>query len=72
MNIGILLQRHARYRPHYTAVVWQDQRFTFRKFSRRVNRLMNDSDVVALTTDACRCLKAWSCTAARSLLTALF
>ena len=39
MNIGSLLTRHAGYRPHHTAVVFKDQRFSFREFNARVNRL---------------------------------
>ncbi len=41
MNIGALLPAHARYRPNHLAVVYQDQRLTFREFDRRVNRLAN-------------------------------
>jgi len=41
VNIGSLLARHARYRPHHTAVVCEDQRVTFREYDRRVNRLAN-------------------------------
>ncbi len=41
MNIGKLLPTHTRFRPHHLAVVFQDQRLTFRKFNRRVNRLAN-------------------------------
>lgn len=39
MNIGSLLSRHALYRPHHTAVVFRDQRFSFHEFNARVNRL---------------------------------
>jgi len=39
MNIGALLPRHARYRPDHLAVVFEDQRLTFRQFNARVNRL---------------------------------
>src|SRR5262245_52450120 len=39
MNIGTLLTRHARYRPNHVAVVWGDQRLTFRGLNQRVNRL---------------------------------
>jgi len=41
MNVGSLLPRHAQYRPHHTAVVFEDQRPTFREFNDRVNRLAN-------------------------------
>lgn len=41
MNIGSLLPRHARYRPHHTAIVFNEQRLSFSEFNRRVNRLAN-------------------------------
>ena len=41
MNIGTLLPRHARYRPDHTAVIFEDQRFTYREFNARVNRAAN-------------------------------
>src|SRR3990172_8093268 len=41
MNIGTLLPRHARYRPDHPAVVFEDQRLTFRRFNARANRLAN-------------------------------
>lgn len=41
MNIGTLTARHARYRPNHTAVIYEDQRFTWLEFDRRVNRLAN-------------------------------
>jgi long-chain acyl-CoA synthetase len=41
MNIGSLLPRHARYRPDHTAIVFKDNRLTFRQFNQRVNRLAN-------------------------------
>lgn len=41
MNIGSLLPRHARYRPDHTAIVFNERRFTFTEFNRRVNRLAN-------------------------------
>ena len=41
MNIGSLLPRHARYRSDHTAIVFNDTRFTFQEFNRRVNRLAN-------------------------------
>jgi long-chain acyl-CoA synthetase len=48
MNIGTLLPRHARYRPDHTAIVWGDQRLSFRAFNRRVNRLANALTVLGL------------------------
>jgi long-chain acyl-CoA synthetase len=41
MNIGSLLPRHAQYRPHHTALVFEDCRLTFLEFNQRVNRLAN-------------------------------
>lgn len=41
MNIGSLLGRHARYRPHHTAVICGEQRLSFAAYNRRVNRLAN-------------------------------
>lgn len=41
MNIGSLLPNHARYRPHDTAVIFEDCRLSFREFNARVNRLAN-------------------------------
>ena len=41
MNVGSLLSRHAQYRPHHIAVVFEDQRPTFLEFNDRVNRLAN-------------------------------
>lgn len=41
MNIGSLLTRHAHYRPDHTAVVFRKDRYSFREFNRRVNRLAN-------------------------------
>jgi long-chain acyl-CoA synthetase len=41
MNIGSLLPRHAQYRPHHTAIVFEDRRLTFFEFNQRVNRLAN-------------------------------
>ncbi len=40
-HLGILLPRHARYRPDHTAVIYEDQRLSFAQFNRRVNRLAN-------------------------------
>ncbi len=41
MNIGTLITRHARYRPHHLAVVFEDKRLTYKEFNQRVNRLAN-------------------------------
>ncbi|KAB2853388.1 MAG: acyl--CoA ligase, partial [Anaerolineae bacterium] len=41
MNIGTLLPRHARYRPHHNAVLFENHRLTYLEFNRRVNRLAN-------------------------------
>ena len=41
MNLGAILTRHARYRPDHLAVVFRDQRLTYREFNRRVNRSAN-------------------------------
>ena len=41
MNIGSLFSRHARYRPDHLAVVFENQRLTYRAFNREINRLAN-------------------------------
>jgi long-chain acyl-CoA synthetase len=41
MHIGSLLSRHARTRPDHLAVVFQQQRLTWRELHQRVNRLAN-------------------------------
>lgn len=41
MNTGSLIARHAQYRPHHPAVVFEDQRPSFLELNRRVNRLAN-------------------------------
>ena len=41
MNIGSLLPRNARYRPHHTALVFEDHRLTFLELNRSVNQLAN-------------------------------
>ena len=41
MNIGSLLPAHARYRGSHTAIVFEDDRLSFREFNARVNRLAN-------------------------------
>ncbi|MEW5722013.1 MAG: class I adenylate-forming enzyme family protein [Thermodesulfobacteriota bacterium] len=39
MNLGSLFFRHARYRPHHPAVVFEDQRLTWSEFNQSLNRL---------------------------------
>lgn len=39
MNITHFLSRHARYRPNHTAVVFEEQRFTWREYNARVNQV---------------------------------
>lgn len=39
MNLGSILNRHARYRPDHTAVIFGDIRLSYAEFNRRVNRL---------------------------------
>ncbi len=41
MHLGSLLTRHARYRPHHTALVCAGERLTFAELDRRVNRIAN-------------------------------
>jgi long-chain acyl-CoA synthetase len=41
MHVGSLLPAHALHRPEHLAIVCGDQRFTFRQFNERVNRLAN-------------------------------
>ena len=41
MNLGTLFNRHARYRPHELAVVFGDQRLSYRAFNSGINRLAN-------------------------------
>ena len=41
MNLGTLLPRHARCRGDHVAVQFEDQRYTFREFNLRVNKLAN-------------------------------
>lgn len=41
MNIGTLPTRHAQWRADHLAVVFEDQRLTWRQFNQRVNRLAN-------------------------------
>ena len=39
MNLGSLFSRHAKYRPNHLAVVFEDQRLTWREFNQSINRL---------------------------------
>ena len=48
MPISTLALRHARYRPHHTAVVFEGQRFTHLEFNARINRLANALRVLGL------------------------
>ena len=41
MNIGSLFERHAMYRPDHLAVVFEDQRLTWREFNGSINRTAN-------------------------------
>ncbi len=41
MNLGMLLPRHARYRPDHLALVFEDTRLTYHQLNQRVNRLAN-------------------------------
>ena|SRR5690349_1454261 len=41
MNLGTLLPRHARCRGDHIAIQFEDQRYTFREFNLRVNKLAN-------------------------------
>jgi acyl-CoA synthetase (AMP-forming)/AMP-acid ligase II len=41
MNIGALFSRHAKYRPNHLAVVFEEQRLTWREFNQSINRLAN-------------------------------
>lgn len=41
MNIGTILPRHAIYRPHHLAVVFEEERLTFAEFNGRVNQLVH-------------------------------
>ena len=41
MNIGSLFSRHAKYRPNHLAVVFENQRLTYREFNQGINRLAN-------------------------------
>ena len=39
MELSSLLAHHARYRPHATAVVFDDQRLDYRVFDTRVSKV---------------------------------
>ena len=41
MNIGNLLSRNARYNPDKLALIFENQRYTFRQFNQNVNQLAN-------------------------------
>ena len=41
MDLGTLVTRHGRYRPDHAAVVFGDQRLTWKAFNHRVNRCAN-------------------------------
>lgn len=41
MNLQTILPRQVRYRPDHLAVGFDDQRFTYREFNQRVNRMAN-------------------------------
>jgi len=41
MQIGSLLSRHAKYRPHRLCLVFEDRRLTYKEFNAEVNRLAN-------------------------------
>jgi acyl-CoA synthetase (AMP-forming)/AMP-acid ligase II len=52
MNLGTLLPRHAHFRPDQTAVIFGDDRLTFREFNKSVNRLANAFLDQGITTGA--------------------
>ncbi len=74
MSIGSLLHRHATYRPHQCALVYEGARFTFAEYDRRVNRLANGLSALGLqkgdkvATLLGNCLELmdiyWACAAA--------
>ena len=41
MNIGNLLSRHARYQPDKLALIFEDNRLTYKEYNQNVNRLAN-------------------------------
>jgi acyl-CoA synthetase (AMP-forming)/AMP-acid ligase II len=41
MNLGSIFTRHARYRPDHLAVVFEDQRLTWRQYNANINRAAN-------------------------------
>ena len=60
-HLGTIVARHAKYRPDSTAVVFGEQRLTWREFHSRVNRAANvlaslalrKGDAVALIVPNC-------------------
>ena len=49
MNVGSLVPRHARYRPHHPALVCGDTRLNWAELSARVNRLANALIALGMT-----------------------
>ncbi len=41
MNLGSIFTRHARYRPNHLALVYENQRLTWRQFNANINRAAN-------------------------------
>ena len=41
MNIGSLFTRHARYRPDHPAIIFENQRLSYRELNSNINRLAN-------------------------------
>jgi acyl-CoA synthetase (AMP-forming)/AMP-acid ligase II len=41
LNIGMILTRHAQYRPNHTAVVFKEQRLNYLQLNQEVNRISN-------------------------------
>jgi len=41
MNLGTIFSRHARYRPHHPAVVFEDQRLSYFELNQEINKLAN-------------------------------
>ncbi len=61
MPLDTLLSRHARYRPQHTALVFEEERFTFERLDRRVNGIataltglgLDQGDKIATVLDNC-------------------
>jgi len=59
MALNALMDRHARYRPHHTALVFEGERWTWAELKRRVDRLiaalhgegLGKGDALAMTLD---------------------